>query len=189
MFATVQYLRNASVYAGIQLFILCQSCWHWQGLFLYFPYYAVYLLHIRPWPGWTLTLHYLKPTMTTALLCCRNMLRPAATFCRLRQQHSRCATRLISTSPMMLDSERYKQISEEIAKLLELKAQLGDEGSKKFVLKTPKVKNVLCHCKLIECEGVENWRKSDTKCLFEFRERETTIRSKWRFGNKYSRRW
>lgn len=31
------------------------------------------------------------------------------------------------------------QIGEEVAKLLELKAQLGDDGPKKFVLKTPKV--------------------------------------------------
>ena len=35
------------------------------------------------------------------------------------------------------------QIGEEVAKLLELKAQLGDEGSKKFVLKCPKVCNIL----------------------------------------------
>ena len=31
------------------------------------------------------------------------------------------------------------QIDEEVAKLLALKAQLGDNGPKKFVLKTPKV--------------------------------------------------
>ncbi len=31
------------------------------------------------------------------------------------------------------------QIDEEVAKLLQLKAQLGDEGTKKFLLKTPKV--------------------------------------------------
>ena len=31
------------------------------------------------------------------------------------------------------------QVSEEVAKLLELKAKLGDEPSKKFVLKCPKV--------------------------------------------------
>ena len=31
------------------------------------------------------------------------------------------------------------QIGEEVAKLLELKAQLGDDAPKKFVLKTPKV--------------------------------------------------
>ncbi|KAG9490943.1 hypothetical protein GDO78_006327 [Eleutherodactylus coqui] len=34
-----------------------------------------------------------------------------------------------------------EQIAEEVAKLLELKAQLGaDDGKHKFVLKTPKVK-------------------------------------------------
>lgn len=31
------------------------------------------------------------------------------------------------------------QITEEVAKLLELKAQLGEDGPKKFTLKTPKV--------------------------------------------------
>ena len=31
------------------------------------------------------------------------------------------------------------QIGEEVAKLLQLKAQLGDEGTKQFLLKTPKV--------------------------------------------------
>ena len=37
------------------------------------------------------------------------------------------------------------QVSEEVAKLLELKAQLSDEGSKKFVLKTPKVQLRFLH--------------------------------------------
>ncbi len=38
------------------------------------------------------------------------------------------------------------QISEEVAKLLELKAQLGDDQPKKFVLKCPKVRLPGCVC-------------------------------------------
>lgn len=34
------------------------------------------------------------------------------------------------------------KVEEEVAKLLALKAQLGDDGPKKFVLKTPKVINI-----------------------------------------------
>uniref|UniRef100_A0A3Q0S4N5 WHEP-TRS domain-containing protein n=1 Tax=Amphilophus citrinellus TaxID=61819 RepID=A0A3Q0S4N5_AMPCI len=37
------------------------------------------------------------------------------------------------------------QIDEEVAKLLELKAQLGDDGKNQFVLKTPKVR-LECSC-------------------------------------------
>lgn len=56
------------------------------------------------------------------------------------------------------------QIEEEVAKLLKLKAQLGqDEGKQKFVLKTPKVsyscerpqREVLISLKY--CKGVSSW--------------------------------
>lgn len=36
------------------------------------------------------------------------------------------------------------QIDEEVAKLLALKAQLGDDGKAQFVLKTPKVRLKYC---------------------------------------------
>lgn len=36
------------------------------------------------------------------------------------------------------------QIDEEVAKLLELKARLGDDGKTQFVLKTPKVRLKYC---------------------------------------------
>uniref|UniRef100_A0A3Q4GPY9 WHEP-TRS domain-containing protein n=1 Tax=Neolamprologus brichardi TaxID=32507 RepID=A0A3Q4GPY9_NEOBR len=37
-----------------------------------------------------------------------------------------------------------EQIDEEVAKLLELKARLGDDGKTQFVLKTPKVRLKYC---------------------------------------------
>lgn len=43
------------------------------------------------------------------------------------------------------------QIDEEVAKLLQLKAQLGDDGKHTFVLKTAKVRSQFCCIQSIDC--------------------------------------
>jgi len=71
----------------------------------------------------------LRAALMRSLFITSRSFNPPPTYCKLRRWYgvvSRCSP---PDGP---------QVGEEVAKLLELKAQLGDEAPKKFVLKTPK---------------------------------------------------